>query len=242
MSELYLSVTIANRDDQERFINFYQKHNIPIVHSALGSGTASSSVLNYLGLEASEKAVMFSVSREERVRRAMKDLRNTLYLDVPGNGIAMGIPISSIGGKTMRFMDCPHPMEEPWSRHGKSFGGESMNEAPFRLIIVIANQGYSDLVMEAAKQGGAGGGTVIRAKGTGTEHVEKFFGISIAEEKEMIFIACQKKDKSAIMKAIMTDAGFESKAQSLVLAIPVDSLLGIREQAEDEDEGAQPET
>ena len=51
------------------------------------------------------------------------------------------------------------------------------------LIVVIANQGSTDLVMDAAREAGATGGTVIHAKGTGTDLVRKFFGVSIASEQ-----------------------------------------------------------
>ena len=55
------------------------------------------------------------------------------------------------------------------------------------LIIVIVNKGNTDVVMDAARSVGAGGGTVARAKGTGAE-MAKFFGVSISEEKEMVYI------------------------------------------------------
>ena len=61
-------------------------------------------------------------------------------------------------------------------------------ELTHELIIVITNQGYTDKVMDAARSAGAGGGTAIHAKGTGAELARKFFGVSIASEKEIVFI------------------------------------------------------
>lgn len=70
-----------------------------------------------------------------------------------------------------------------------------MKDTLHELIVVILNQGYVDLVMDAARDAGAYGGTVIHAKGTGMEQAEKFMGVSLAAEKEMIFIVAKKSRK-----------------------------------------------
>ena len=61
-------------------------------------------------------------------------------------------------------------------------------EKTHELIVVITNQGYTDQVMDAARAAGATGGTAVHAKGTGTELAKRFFGVSIASERELIFI------------------------------------------------------
>ena len=99
----------------------------------------------------------------------------------------------------------------------------------YELIFVVANEGYSDMIMDAARGAGAGGGTVIKAKGTGAEYTEKFFGFSIASEKEIHLLVTPAQGRNAIMKAIMEQAGLESKAQSIVFSLPVSHALGLRQ-------------
>ena len=72
------------------------------------------------------------------------------------------------------------------------------------------------------------GGTVIHAKGTGAEKAEKFLGVSIAVEKEMIFMVTRREGKNAIMKAIMEQAGLESEARAIVFSLPVTETAGMR--------------
>ena len=103
-----------------------------------------------------------------------------------------------------------------------------MKSTKYELIVVIANHGYSEEVMEAARAQGAGGGTVIHAKGTGLEKAEKFLGVSIADEKEMIFIVAKTEMKNAIMRSIMENAGLESRARSVVFSLPVTDTAGLR--------------
>ena len=96
------------------------------------------------------------------------------------------------------------------------------------LIMVIMNEGYSDTVMDAARSAGAGGGTVLHAKGTGTAIAEKFYGISLAEEKEMVFIVTRAEDKRAIMEGVTEKAGLNTPARAVSFSLPVSETAGLR--------------
>ena len=84
------------------------------------------------------------------------------------------------------------------------------------------------MIMDAAREAGAYGGTVVHAKGTGMEAAEKFMGVSLAAEKEMIFIVTKTELKNAIMQAVMQKAGLDSKAKSIVFSLPVTDTAGLR--------------
>ncbi len=131
------------------------------------------------------------------------------------------MPFSSIGGKkALQFFTV-----------GQDFQKEeesALKDTTYELVIVIANQGYIEMVMDAARGAGAYGGTVIHAKGTGMEQAEKFMGVSLAAEKEMIFIVAKKEQKNDIMKAVMEQAGLDTKAKSIVFSLPVTDTAGLR--------------
>ena len=103
-----------------------------------------------------------------------------------------------------------------------------MKNTEYELLVVISNYGYNNLVMEAAREAGAGGGTVVHARGTGRERAEKFLGVTLAEEKEMTFIVTRTEKKNEIMKAIMEKAGMDSKAKSILFSLPVTETAGLR--------------
>ncbi len=94
------------------------------------------------------------------------------------------------------------------------------------LIVCIINDGFSDLVMYAAKNAGARGGTIFHAKGTGNSDIEKFFGITITPEKEIVFIIVEKDQKDEIVSAIYKEAGLDTKGQGIVFTLPVDDFVG----------------
>ncbi len=75
-------------------------------------------------------------------------------------------------------------------------------ESGYKLISVIVNSGYAEDVMAAARKAGASGGTIINARGTGTEDDVKFFGITLIPEKEMLLIIAEQDKVDDIYEKI----------------------------------------
>ena len=221
MSKLYMMVAITNRAMKHKFQEFYKENDHMVVFGTLGRGPANSAVLDYFGLEASEKMISFSIVTEEMWRKLKRGLIINMQIDVPGTGIAFIIPLSSVGGKkVLQYLIQNHEYEKEEET--------ILRETDYELLVIIANQGCIDTVMDAARSANAGGGTVIHAKGTGMESAKKFLGVSLAAEKEIILIVTKTKDKNQIMKAIMEKAGLESKEKAIVFSLPVTSTVGLR--------------
>lgn len=221
MSRLYMMVTVTNRNYRKQFRDFFEKNDLHIFVGALGRGTARSEVLDYFGLEESEKLLYFSVVTDTTWRKLRRTLITQMLIDVPGTGIAFVIPLSSVGGKkAMQFLI----NEQEYEKEEES----ELKDTEYELLVAIANQGYIDSVMEAARSAGAGGGTVIHGKGTGMKLAEKYLGVSLVEEKELILIVTRSKEKNAIMRAIMERTGLEAKEKAIVFSLPVSSVAGIR--------------
>ncbi len=221
MGNLFLMTTIVDRKVAKKYSELYKENEQHVMFVTLGSGTAANEILDYLGLENTEKAVIFSVQEESAWQKIKKQLQQKLKIDAPGGGIAFTIPLSSIGGKkTLQFL-----------LEGQNYQKEeesTLKDTVHELIVVIADQGNIELIMDAARGAGAYGGTVIHAKGTGMEQAEKFMGVSLAAEKEMIFIVTRKEQKNEIMRAIMEKAGLNSRAKSIVFSLPVTDTAGLR--------------
>ena len=221
MSQLHMMVTITNRNLTKKFIHFYKEKGLDVSGVTVGMGTAASEILDYFGLEGTEKSVLFHVVTNEKWREVKYDLQQKMQIDLPGMGIAFLVPLSSIGGKkALNYL-----------LSGQKFVKEeesTLKETKYELLVAIANQGYTELVMDAARQVHAAGGTVIHAKGTGTEKAEKFLGVTLVAEKEMVFIVVKSEQKNEIMKAIMEKAGLESKAKAIVFSLPVSATAGMR--------------
>lgn len=102
-----------------------------------------------------------------------------------------------------------------------------VSQKNYELIIVIVNQGYTGVVMDAAKECGARGGTTFVAHGTGNKELGTFFGIVIQPEKEIVFILVDEEIKDKVMLNIYKQAGLETKGSGIAFSIKVSDVIGL---------------
>lgn len=240
MNSINLIFTVIHREKQREFIDFFHRNSSELVYSTPCHGTTAPSLLNYLGLENTEKSLLISLSDLEHTKKILSGLLFEMKLDYAGNGIVFVVSIHSIGTQALKHFNLPLnkttcASQEPtnsscnasYEREMRPMNGETMNEFKYELIIAITNSGFTDIVMDSARTAGASGGTVIHAKSTATEQARKFLGISIVEEKEILFIVSKQENKCKIMKAIQDMAGLQTDAGTIVFSVPVDSVAGI---------------
>ncbi len=228
MHELYAMISIVNRRQVKRFQKIYDEAGASLAMMMLGTGTAVSDVLDYFGLAATEKAILTHIVTGETWKKAKSQLQQKLYIDVPGTGIAFIVPLSSVGGKKqLQFL-----LNDQTFEKGEE---QTLKDTQYELLVIIANQGYTEQIMAAARAQGAGGGTVLHAKGTGMENAEKFLGFSLASEKEAVLIVVPTAKKNAIMTAVMEQAGLKTNAKAIAFSLPVTAVAGMRLIQEEQD-------
>ena len=220
--ELYYIIAVTDSDRGEAMNALFRETGLPMILSAPGRGTAKNEHLAVYGLDETPKTVTTSVASAQEAAQLVKAAKRKLFLDIPGNGILLTVPLKSVaGGKTLSYL----------TDDLKAGGAPNMN-FEHELITVILNEGYSDFVMDAARAAGAGGGTVLHAKGTGGTRGEKFFSVSLADEKDMIYIIAHKDEKAAIMRSINEQAGPGTKAGAICFSLPISSVAGLRAREE----------
>ncbi|MBD5131021.1 MAG: P-II family nitrogen regulator [Clostridiales bacterium] len=104
----------------------------------------------------------------------------------------------------------------------------------YELIVCIVNTGFTDVVMSAAKEVGARGGTVIHGRGTANKEAEEFFHISIQPDKEMVMILVTDDIKDAVLHAVYQNAGLKTAGQGIAFALPVTNVVGIAQSTPEE--------
>ena len=97
----------------------------------------------------------------------------------------------------------------------------------YEVIFCIVNAGFSDIVMDAAKEVGARGGTVIHARGTANKEAEQFFHITIQPDKEIVMILVPSAIKDDVLHALYRNAGLKTEGQGIAFSMPVDNVVGI---------------
>ena len=230
MEGLHLVMAITDREKSDKVIAIFDDNNVATTYALMGEGTAPPEVLDYLYLSPSEKIVVFGVVTNTGIAPLIKSAKRKLYIDYPGNGIMVSVPLNSVGGKRcLQYIMEGQAIDMNEKKSDEVEREERMAiKTDHEMIFVIANEGYSDMIMDAARGAGAKGGTVIKARGTGAENTEKFLGFSIAKEKEIHLLVTPAQGRNHIMKAIMEKAGLESKAQAMVFSLPVSHAIGLK--------------
>lgn len=210
-------ISIVNPEALETLVGLCRELELPMTVTAHGHGTAVQSMMELLGIESNEKRVVITIADREKTRALITAQKRYLHLGVPGHGIVIAVPVKSIGGgKAMAYLNAD-------SKAAKT--PPEINRA-YELIVAITNEGCTDMVMNAARSAGARGGTTIHAKGTG-EKDPHFYSITLAEEKEVVFIVSAAEQKSDIMSAILKKAGPDSEAGTIVFSLPTTEVAGF---------------
>lgn len=95
------------------------------------------------------------------------------------------------------------------------------------VIFCIVNAGFSDAVMDAAKEFGARGGTVIHARGTANSLAEKKFEIPVSPEKEIVMILVPTEIKEDVLHGLYRAVGLKTPGQGIAFSLPVDAAVGL---------------
>ena len=221
MQNIYLFITIVRKADEREFADFLLSHGAAPIYASICQGSANSKTLDLLGLEKSEKMMIQSIVPHNKISELKLGLIRELEIDRPGRGIALAVPLSALASRQV----LRHIIGDETEENVINESNERKTE--MELIVAICAKGHSDGIIDAAREAGAQGGTIMKAKGTAAAGTNKFFGMSISDEKEITYIVAKKEIRSDIMKAI---AGFAyaDDAHPIVFSLPVTETAGFR--------------
>ena len=186
-----LLISIVPHDSGELIANAAKSAGAGGGTITMGRGTASNGVLQLLGLGDTSKDIVYIIIKE--------NLKEAVYNEI----IKASEKRSHFGViftlNTPDFIRAGHLDEKSDGAKGE----ETMkNEKNYQMINIIVNKGYAEDAMAAARKAGAGGGTIIGARGTAKEGDAAFFGMKIVPEKEMLMILVPAEKKNDIVSAI----------------------------------------
>lgn len=202
----------------------FKEGNVPMQYIFHAQGTATSDVMDMLGLDGVDKNILMSMMPKAFADEMLRKLRKKLHLGMPNTGIAFTVLMSGGSSHLVQMVENLEPEEIKKSLERNE---ADMADHEYSMIMAIVNQGFSEDVMNAARPKGASGGTVFHSRRIGTQEAMKFWKISVQEEREVVLILAQKEDKLAIMQEIGRQCGMNSKAQGIVMSLPVDGIAGL---------------
>mgnify|MGYP004647878285 CR=1 FL=1 len=224
---------LISNDKEDKIIKpLYNKYNMPFNIATHGEGTASSSLLQYFALEDINKYIYFSLIHEKQKKEILESIKHNLELDKPGEGICFTIPLSGSTKYLLDKLNTEDNMKEEEKKKQKTKKEISKKANKIHhLIVTIVTEGYSEKVMNTAKNAGAGGGTLINGRSIyQTNSKRQFLGFSIEPEKDVILIVTDEDKKNDIMNAIVKETGLKTEGGGIIFSLPITEAVGLYEE------------
>lgn len=220
METMKVILSIVERGQGGAIMRLYRKRQVPIHIQCAGKGTATSEIMDILGLGSSEKDVVISFAAASAAKKLLHDLDNELRGHTGGAGIVVSVPISGLNSLIANLA----------AYHAESLKekeGNEMERTENSLILVVCAQGCTDDVMSTAKAHGARGGTVIKGRLSGREELEQAYEMELKAEREIVAIVVPTKLRNPIMEAINAEHGLRSEAQAALCSLPIEQIVRL---------------
>lgn len=219
--QMALIMSIVERGSGGKLVKLYKKNQVFTHIRFEGQGTATSEILDILGLGGSEKDILLSMTTRAAARVLLERLDDELRGAAPGRGIAFAIPLAAVSNLMAAYIGLKTKLDSEGS-------GNMDNQQKTSMILVTVNQGYTDVVMDTARKAGARGGTIIRGRWAGDESFAESYGITtLQEEKELIFIVAPTELRNGIMDAVTKEHGLRTEAGAMVSSVGVEQLVHL---------------
>ena len=221
MEAMKVILSIVERGQGAAMLKLYRKRQVPIHIQCAGKGTATSEIMDILGLGSSEKDVLLSFAAASAAKKLLHDLDNELRGHTGGAGIVVSIPVSGLNSLVANLA----------AYHAESLKekeeGNDMERSENSLILVVCARGCTDDVMTTAKAHGARGGTVIKGRLSGLEELEQAYEVELKPEREIVAIVVPTELRGPIMEAINTEHGLRSEAQAALCSVPIEQIVRL---------------
>lgn len=208
-----LLVSIVPHDEGERVSAILKKAGAMGGTILMGRGTAENAFLLLLGIGDTSKDIVFTLVETEKKHDLLTALKTQAMNFKAHYGICFA-------------MDAQRDFLS-FSNSSQTTEKTQMEEKTHKLITAILNKGFADDAMAAARKAGAGGGTIIHARGTAKEEDVSFLGITLVPEKEMLMILVENGKAQAVLDSIRTLPCLAEPGSGIVYCMDVDSFTGL---------------
>lgn len=222
MESMNVIVSIVERGKGASIQRLYRTYQIALHLQCAGRGTATSEILDILGLGSTEKDVVLSCAALPAARRLLHDLNNDLRGQVDTSGIVFDLPLTGLNSLVANLAS----FQAEALKKGNG-GDPQMERSENSLILVACTRGCTDHVMATAKAQGARGGTVIKARLAGLEDLEQAYDIDLKAEREILAIVVPTKLRNDIMDAVNREHGLRHEAQAIVCSLPIEHMVRL---------------
>ena len=217
LSSYEMISAIVDHGNASKFLHKAMDYGVRGGTILYGRGIVSNPILNFLSLYDERKEVILMGAESNVAKEAMKKLSKHFKMHKPGRGIIFSTGLDLIKGSTLCTND-------------QIFKEEATSM--YKLIITIVNRGKAEDVIDAAKEKGALGGTIMNARGSGVNENFKLFNMDIEPEKEMVLIIVKEDIFNPIVENIEKKLVLSEPGNGIIFVQDLKRVYGIYEDKE----------
>ncbi len=218
---LMLLLSIVAGGKGKKLIKTLESKEIKFHFQLVGRGTAPTEMMDIFGLGTSDKDIVLSLAPEVNVKSLMADFGENFVSHAEYGGLMMILKMSAAGRLITEVLYHGNLSEHAEEKHNMK------NEHNQNLILVAVGSGYADEVIKTARRAGATGGTVIKGRFAEAEALAELIDTEVDGEREILCILAPESTSRDIMTEVNKEYGVGSKANGIVLALPVEKAYKI---------------
>ncbi len=97
----------------------------------------------------------------------------------------------------------------------------------FSVLVAILAEDLEEKAIDVAKRSGAGGVTIVDARGIGAQEKKTFFGLTYEGSQSVLVFVLEKKLSLTVLKAISTELELAKDSRGVVFTLPLEHIAGI---------------
>jgi len=106
-------------------------------------------------------------------------------------------------------------------------------DSDLKALYIVVNAGFTGEIMDIVRAAGASGGTIVHARGEGSQH-RSVLGITLDYEQDIVITIAGKAIAERIMDDVKAKAGWNTGVRGICYMMPVERAVGLRQQKSQE--------
>ncbi|SFJ25528.1 nitrogen regulatory protein P-II family [Halobacillus dabanensis] len=219
-----LIVTIVKKEKAKKVVHASTLAGAQGGTTFFGKGVRMDEKKRFLGIPVERgREVILTLVSESIYPNVMEAIIESVKLNKPKHGIGFVIDTKKISGIN-HMIGLGLEAEQNGEKEGMEVEKQKRS---YDLIVTIVNKGDAEKVVDASKDAGAEGGTIITGRGTGIHEKAKLFNILIEPEKEVVLTLIIKEKSAEVLRAIEHGARLDEPGRGIAFVVDVERTVGI---------------
>ena len=214
MPEFELVICVVNSGHGSKVLKIAKNYGIRGGTICMGTGLVHNRLLEFLDLDDIRREIVFMATEKEIAGTVTQGLNKEMAFRKPNHGIVFSVPIECLYGTQI----C-----------GDNNRSENkvVENTMFSAIFTVVDRGIGEDVVDASKEAGARGATIIHARGSGIHETEMLFAMQIEPEKDMVLILAKSEMCDDIISSIRNRINIDDPGTGIIFTLGINNAYGL---------------